>query len=202
MVITRRLFAALYTSTAADVIRSRASLPAVKALEENASCTPVDIGSVLKSVSSCDNHFEYQAISKVTPLVYAWTKSSDCVKQLNTEKIPRERLPSTQFATPMVTAIDYVAENVSGHPGLIHGGMTTIIAHSTMSILAAINAPAGAHIVSRSLNMDYRKPIRTGHFVKIQAWLYQRQHDQLKAAVHFYDLDNTMLVEATSDISI
>ncbi|KAJ2434879.1 hypothetical protein IWW41_001214 [Coemansia sp. RSA 2522] len=85
----------------------------------------------------------------------------------------------------MITAIDFINENVNGHMGLIHGGMTTIIAHSTMSLLAAANAHGS---VARSLNMDYRKPIRTDN--------------ELKAAVHFYDLDNTMLVEATSNISI
>ncbi|KAJ2285318.1 hypothetical protein IW141_005841, partial [Coemansia sp. RSA 355] len=126
--------------------------------------------------------------------------SSDCVRQLNRDKDPDERLPLASAETPMITAIDFINENVNGHMGLIHGGMTTIIAHSTMSLLAAANAHGT--VVARSLNMDYRKPIRTGHFVKIHAWLYHQQDNELKAAVHFYDLDNTMLVEATSNISI
>ncbi|KAJ2497190.1 hypothetical protein GGH96_005303 [Coemansia sp. RSA 1972] len=200
MIVARRLFAPLYTTTAADVIRMRSSLPAVKSLETNKACTPIDIRSTLTNVQTCDNHFGYQPISKVTPLVFAWSQSSDCVGQLNRDKVPRERLPLVSVETPMITAIDYINENVNGHMGLIHGGMTTIIAHSTMSLLAALNA--NGSVVARSLNMDYRKPIRTGHFVKIHAWLYHQQDNEIKAAVHFYDLDNTMLVEATSNISI
>ncbi|KAJ1853618.1 hypothetical protein GGH12_006018 [Coemansia sp. RSA 1822] len=201
MIVARRLFAPLYMTTAADVIRMRSALPAVKSLEANKSCTPIDIRSALTLVQSYDNHFGYQAISKVTPLVFTWSRSSDCVQQLNRDKVPDERLPLASVETPMITAIDFINENVNGHMGLIHGGMTTIIAHSTMSVLAAVNAPRGT-VVARSLNMDYRKPIRTGHFVKIHAWLYHQEANELKAAVHFYDLDNTMLVEATSNISI
>ncbi|KAJ2155419.1 hypothetical protein IWW43_003105 [Coemansia sp. RSA 1935] len=200
MIVARRLFAPLYTSTAADVLRMRSALPAVKTLEANKSCTPIDIRSTLNRVQTCDNHFGYQAISKVPPLVFAWSQSSDCVRQLNRDKVPDERLPLASAETPMITAIDFINENVNGHMGLIHGGMTTIIAHSTMSLLAAANTHGT--VVARSLNMDYRKPIRTGHFVKIHAWLYHQQDNELKAAVHFYDLDNTMLVEATSNISI
>ncbi|KAJ2731289.1 hypothetical protein H4R23_003109, partial [Coemansia sp. Cherry 401B] len=173
MVLTRRLFAAQCTSTAADVIRSRAQLPAVSDLAANVSCAPIAVGPALARMRSCDSHFGYQAISKVVPLVFAWNNSTlDCARQLNAKTVPDERRPDMQFATPMITAIDYINENVNGHPGLIHGGMTTIIAHSTASLLAAINSAPGTRIVSQSLNMDYKKPIRTGGFVKIHAWLY------------------------------
>ncbi|KAJ2468061.1 hypothetical protein GGI02_003818 [Coemansia sp. RSA 2322] len=74
-----------------------------------------------------------------------------------------------------------------------------------MSLVAALNVPRQptAEVISRSLNMDYRRPIRTGQFVKIYAWLY-RHYEQgpMLAAVHFYDPNGQMLVEATAKLDI
>ncbi|KAJ2598742.1 hypothetical protein GGF40_002141 [Coemansia sp. RSA 1286] len=213
LILARRLFGAWYTRDAADIIRDRAALPAVKALDKSTECMPIDPTYVLKDSLSCNSHFGYQAVSKVNPLAYAWSKSADFSSLLITGVIPPKRMPSAEkFDVPMVTLIDHINENVSGHPGLIHGGMTTVIAHSSMSLVAALNAPR-AQIVPRTLNMDYRKPIRTGNFVKIHAWLYEKSSISgsapgvtdammLRAAVHFYSLENELLVEAISDILV
>ncbi|KAJ2855984.1 hypothetical protein J3B02_001865 [Coemansia erecta] len=213
LVVARRLFGIWYTRDAADIIRDRAALPAVKALDKNTECTSIDPTDVLKSSLCCNSHFGYQPISKVNPLAYAWNRIADFSIPLITDVIPQQRMPSAEkFDVPMVTLIDYINENVNGHPGLIHGGMTTIVAHSSMSLVAALNAP-GAQIVPRTLNMDYRKPIRTGQFVKVHAWLYEKNcisrsaHGvvdtvMIKAAVHFYSLKDELLVEAISDILV
>ncbi|KAJ2158294.1 hypothetical protein GGF46_003873 [Coemansia sp. RSA 552] len=198
----RRSVATMGVKSMADITRLRASLPVVKQLQEDRAARPIDIAAALKQAGSCDSHFGYEAVSRVLPLVFGWTAVDDCKRQLALEKIPAGQLPSSQFSTPMITAIDYVNENVSGHPGLIHGGMTTVIAHSVMSLLAALNAPGGADVVSRSLNMDYRRPIRTGDFVKVHAWVYRREQERLDAAVQFHSMDGTVLVEATSGLDV
>ncbi|KAJ1900829.1 hypothetical protein LPJ66_001211 [Kickxella alabastrina] len=210
LILARRIFAVWFTRDAADIIRHRALLPAVKALEHNSQCAAIDPTATIKETSSCHSHFGYESVSKVNPLAFGWRKTTDFSKHLVTSKIPQEQMPNgDRFATPMLTLIDYANENVCGHPGLIHGGMTTVIAHSSMSLVAAINAP-GKSIVPVSLNMDYRKPIRAGDFVKVHAWLYD-QHCvsnsasgalKLKAAVHFYSLNDELLVEAISDLMV
>ncbi|PIA19317.1 hypothetical protein COEREDRAFT_79262 [Coemansia reversa NRRL 1564] len=137
------------------------------------------------------------------PFAFSWDGSTDaCIEQLNTGKIPTERLPGFHFSTPMVTVFDYINENVCGHPGLIHGGMTATIAHTTMMLAAVLNARKGARVISKSLNMDYRKPIYTGNFVKVHAWLYEREEKNFKAALHIYSLEDEMLVEATSSLAV
>ncbi|KAJ2553943.1 hypothetical protein EV175_002755 [Coemansia sp. RSA 1933] len=210
-ILARQLSAVWETRSAADIIRERASLPAVHELAENPECSPVDIERMIQRTSSCSSHFGYQPICKVAPLAFAWRNDADCTQQLLTEKIPKDRLPRTFAAsddntcrihTPMVTLIDHINENVCGHPGLIHGGMTTVIANSSLSLVAALNSPENAQIVPLSLNMDYRRPIRSSTFVKIHAWLYQTSGDRMKAAIHFYSLKNEMLVEAIGDIAI
>ncbi|KAJ1994061.1 hypothetical protein GGI25_000902 [Coemansia spiralis] len=207
-ILARRLFDMWRTRDAADIIRERASLPAVDKLTNNPECTPVDINAVLNNTAGCNSHFDYQAASKVLPLAFGWNNSSEFTQQLLTSTIPTDRMPCTrrfdnmQLHIPMVTLIDHINDNVSGHPGLIHGGMTTVIAHSSMSLVAALNSPKNAQITPLSLNMDYRKPIRTSDFVKIHTWLYQHRDNELKVAVHFYNLKDEMLVEAVSDIAV
>ncbi|KAJ1820014.1 hypothetical protein LPJ56_000074 [Coemansia sp. RSA 2599] len=213
IILARRLFAVWYTRDAADIVRDRAKLPAVKALEGSAECRAIDPAYALRDSLSCNNHFGYQSTSKVYPLAYAWSRTADFSAPLITDAIPSERMPSAkEFDVPMVTLIDHINEGVSGHLGLIHGGMTTVIAHSSMSLVAALNAP-GTQIVPKTLNMDYRRPIRTGHFVKIHAWLYEKSRIPasaqgapdaavMKAAVHFYNLRDELLVEAVSDILV
>ncbi|KAJ2507062.1 hypothetical protein GGI11_004324 [Coemansia sp. RSA 2049] len=209
--LARRLFAMWKSKSADDIISKRASLPAVCDLKKAPGCSPVDVENALRNVScSASSHFAYRPISKVAPLAFAWSSSADCTKQLLTDVVPKDRLPiiphslhsARQIQIPMVTLIDHVDDNVCGHPGLIHGGMTTTIANSSLSLLAALNAPKDARIVPLSLNMDYRKPIPTNNFVKIHAWLYQIDGDKLKTAIHFYSLKNEMLVEAVSDIAV
>ncbi|KAJ2725261.1 hypothetical protein GGI07_001394 [Coemansia sp. Benny D115] len=214
LVLARRVFATWYVRDVADVIRARSSHPVVKALQQNPHCTEIDPVDILQSRHvALHNHFGYTPISKVNPLAFAWTNGG-CEKQLILDKIPAERLSSfgtRRFTTPMVTLVDYVNENVNGHPGLLHGGMTTTIAHSAMSLVAALNVESGSRVVPRSLNMDYRKPIRTGSFIKIHSWLYgEKQSTQamhtgdrcLQVAVHLYSMQDELLVEAISDISV
>ncbi|KAI8326171.1 hypothetical protein GQ54DRAFT_250304, partial [Martensiomyces pterosporus] len=137
------------------------------------------------------------------PLAFKWRSSSDPAKQLPTAgEMEPDRLPNPGFSTPMITLIDYVNEDVGGHPGLIHGGMTTVIAHSSMALVAALNAPKQASVRAKTMNMDYRRPIRTGSFVKVHAWLYKHDQDALRAAVHFYDLENRILAEAVSELAV
>ncbi|KAJ2799433.1 hypothetical protein H4R20_004443 [Coemansia guatemalensis] len=189
--------------SAADIIRERTSLAAFQELLSNPAAKPIDIMAELEGSTSCENHFGFKEISRVMPFAFGWDGSANAyMEQLITSKIPPERLPGSQFNTPMVTVFDYINENVCGHPGLIHGGMTATIAHTTMSLAAVLNAPKGARVFSKSLNMDYRKPIYTGNFVKIHAWLYQREQDDLKAALQIHSLEDEMLVEATSSLAI
>ncbi|KAJ2896209.1 hypothetical protein IWW38_002085 [Coemansia aciculifera] len=205
VVLARRVFAAWYVRSAADIIRERASLAVVKELEQEASCwTPIDVSAELKGVAGSDSHFGYRTISTVLPLAYGWAGDLTGARQLVAAKAPADRLPCAEIHTPVLALVDYISECTNGHPGLIHGGMTAIIAHSSMSLVSALNMTKGtqAEVVSRSLNMDYRKPIRTGQFVKIFAWLYGHEHGQLKAAVHFYSPDGQMLVEAISDLEV
>ncbi|KAJ1662385.1 hypothetical protein IW140_005125 [Coemansia sp. RSA 1813] len=209
-ILARQLSAIWETKSAADIIRERASLSAVHELTGNPGCSPIDIESMLRRTSGCNSHFGYDPIAKVEPLAFAWSSSSNYTQQLLPGAVPKDRLPDAlhsldsiqRIQTPMVTLIDHINENVCGHPGLIHGGMTTIIANSSLSLVAALNAPENAHIMPLSLNMDYRKPIHSSDFVKIHAWLYRNSGDQMKAAVHFYSLKNEMLVEAVADIAI
>ncbi|KAJ2037504.1 hypothetical protein GGI08_008472 [Coemansia sp. S2] len=203
VVLTRRIFAAWYVRSAADIIRERASLDVVKEMEKDAAWKPIDISAELKGVAGSDSHFGYRTISKVLPLAYSWTGDLKTAQQLVSAKAPVDRLPGAGTRVPVLALVDYISECTNGHPGLIHGGMTAIIAHSSMSLAAALNTPrsAGA-VVSKSLNMDYRKPIRTGQFVKIFAWLYKCEQGQMTAAVHFYSPCGQMLVEAISDLEI
>ncbi|KAJ1850537.1 hypothetical protein LPJ73_003406 [Coemansia sp. RSA 2703] len=204
LVLTRRLFADLYTRNAADIIRDRSALSAVKALETSHDCTEIDPTSVLNNARSCNNHFGYEAVNKVNPLAFVWSRSANFSEPLISHKIPSERMPNGKlFKVPMLTLVDHINDNVCGHPGIIHGGMTSTIAHSSMSLVAALNAP-GANIVPISLNMDYRRPIRTGTFVKIHAWLYDEDQIQntVKAEVHLYTLSDKLLFEAISDIAV
>ncbi|KAJ2082418.1 hypothetical protein H4R24_001586 [Coemansia sp. RSA 988] len=201
--LTRRMLSSGTQKSAADIIRERTSLAAFQELLLNPATKPIDIITELENSTSCDNHFGFKEINRVMPFAFSWDGSTDaCMDQLNTSKIPSERLPGFQFHTPMVTVFDYINENVCGHPGLIHGGMTATIAHTTMSLVAVLNARKGARVVSKSLNMDYRKPIYTGNFVKIHAWLYQREKENFETALHIYSLDSEMLVEATSSLAI
>ncbi|KAJ1867601.1 hypothetical protein LPJ78_000836 [Coemansia sp. RSA 989] len=203
--LCKQAFNLVHRSTVSDIIGERLTLPAVEALRNSSACSMVDIQAVLGHVKSCDNHFGYAEISKVSPLVFGWNGNAieSFIRQLDKAKLPAtQQMPSSQFATPMITAIDYVNENVNGHPSLIHGGMTTIIANSTTSLLAAINAPRDAQVVLQTLNMDYRKPIRTGSFIKIHAWLYQKQESKYKAALQIYSLNDAILVEATSELVV
>ncbi|KAJ2447881.1 hypothetical protein GGF42_005332 [Coemansia sp. RSA 2424] len=204
VVLARRVFAAWYVRSAADIIRERASLAVVKAIEQDASWRPIDISAELKGVAGSDSHFGYRTISTVLPLAYGWTGDLGAAQQLVATKAPADRLPCAGTHTPVLALVDYISECTNGHPGLIHGGMTAIIAHSSMSLVGALNASKGvrAEVVSRSLNMDYRKPIRTGQFVKIYAWLYGYERGKMKAAVHFYSPDGLMLVEAISDLEV
>ncbi|KAI7834792.1 HotDog domain-containing protein [Kickxella alabastrina] len=72
----------------------------------------------------------------------------------------------------MLTLIDYANENVCGHPGLIHGGMTTVIAHSSMSLVAAINAPGKSiPIFTANFQLEYLEPVLTDSFVVMDAWI-------------------------------
>ncbi|KAJ1722682.1 hypothetical protein LPJ53_002940 [Coemansia erecta] len=206
LVLTRRLFADLYTRSAADIIRDRSALSAVKALEASHSCTAFDPIGALSGARSCNSHFGYPAVSKVHPLAFAWSPSADFSEPLKASKnIPAERMPNGRlFATPMLTLVDYVDENLCGHPGVVHGGMSSTIAHSSMSLVAALNAP-GAGITPVSLNVDFRRPVRAGTFVKVHAWLYagdQTRGCSVKAAVHLYSLNDKLLFEAISDIAI
>lgn len=200
----RRIFSPVLARSAADIIRERAHLPQVNDLVHNPACQPIDIGQTLNPFKAAhESHFGYSAISKVMPLVFGWSREHR--QQMILDNILLHRLPSKQMAIPMVTLVDYINENVSGHPGLIHGGMTAIIAHSAMSLVAALNVDKpNQMLVSRSLNMDYRKPIRTGSFIKIQAWIYGSNSDgKLSAAVHFYSLEDNqqqLLVEAVSEL--
>ncbi|KAJ1734780.1 hypothetical protein LPJ61_000889 [Coemansia biformis] len=202
-ILARRLLAPWTTRTAADVIRERASLAAVAELQSRSECRPLDVGALLRSTPGADSHLGYEAINKVVPLVFGWGgPASGWTGQLALDKIPSERLPSAEFATPMLTAIDHINEDVCGHPGIIHGGMTAVIVHTMASLAAALNAPPGASMDARTLNMDYRKPIRTGTFVKIHAWPFERSRNGLKTAVHIYGLQNEVLVEASADLTV
>ncbi|KAJ2740738.1 hypothetical protein GGI20_005646 [Coemansia sp. BCRC 34301] len=204
VVLARRVFAAWYVRSAADIIRERASLAVVKEIERSCSWRPIDISAELKGSAGSDSHFGYRTISTVLPLAYGWTGDLEAARQLVAAKASADRLPCAGPPVPVLALVDYISECTNGHPGLIHGGMTAVIAHSSMSLVAALNASkeASAEVVSRSLNMDYRRPIRTGQFVKIYAWLYGHEHGQMKAAVHFYSPDGQMLVEATSDLEV
>ncbi|KAJ2813425.1 hypothetical protein H4S07_000701 [Coemansia furcata] len=203
VVLARRVFAAWYVRSTADIIRERASLAVVKEIEQDAAWKPIDISTKLKSVAGSDSHFGYRTISQVLPLAYGWTGDLKAAQQLVAAKTPTDRLPCAGTHVSVLALVDYISEYTNGHPGLIHGGMTTIIAHSSMSLVAALNAPHSTGVVvSKSLNMDYRKPIRTGQFVKIYAWLYKCEQGKMTAAVHFYSPGGQMLVEAVSDLEI
>ncbi|KAJ2335639.1 hypothetical protein GGH91_005437 [Coemansia sp. RSA 2671] len=203
VVLARRVFAAWYVRSAADIIRERASLPVVKAIEQDATWKPIDISAKLKQVAGSDSHFGYRTISQVLPLAYGWTGDLEAAQQLVAAKAHADRLPCAGTQVPVLALVDYISEYTNGHPGLIHGGMTAIIAHSSMSLVAALNTPRSAGVVvSRSLNMDYRSPIRTGQYVKIYAWIYKRGPGEMAAAVHFYSPGGQMLVEAISELDI
>ncbi|KAJ2781982.1 hypothetical protein H4R18_002538 [Coemansia javaensis] len=202
-VLARRLLAPLIAKSAADIIRERASLAAVAELAARAECSRVDVAAALRRVTSIDSHIGCDAISTVPPLVFGWRGAgAACMAQLALDKVPPEQRPSAQFAVPMVTLIEHVDGNASGHPGLIHGGMTAVMAQTAASLAAALNAAPGAAVGPRALNMDYRKPIRTGSFVKIHAWPYELRPGGLRAAVHIYGLGGEVLVEATADLAV
>ncbi|KAJ1966177.1 hypothetical protein GGI12_000268 [Dipsacomyces acuminosporus] len=195
------------TSDAADIISERAALKAVKELEQNPDCTKLDINSPELAGALANTrqvHLGYKPANRIPPLVFKWKASPDLARQLVFAKeVAPERLPSDSCTTPMITLIDYVNENVAGHPGLIHGGLTATIAHSSMALVTALNVVGQSNVVSKSLNMDYRRPIRTGSFIKVHAWLCQQSQDScFNAAAHFYDLENQVLAEAVSELAV
>ncbi|KAJ2705858.1 hypothetical protein H4R19_005075 [Coemansia spiralis] len=201
--LAQRLAAPWTTRTAADIIRERASLAAVVELQSRPECRALDVAALLRSAPSAPSHHGYEAISSVVPLVFGWSgPASAWSSQLALDKIPPERRPAAGFAMPMVTAVDHINEDVCGHPGVIHGGMTAVIAHTMLALAVVPNVPQGASTAVRSLSMDYRKPIRIGTFVKIHAWPFRRTSDGIHAAAHIYSLQDEVLVEVNAEVAV
>ncbi|KAJ2767838.1 hypothetical protein IWQ57_003789 [Coemansia nantahalensis] len=200
--LAQRVLAPRTTRTAADVRRDRASLAAVVELQSRPECRALDVAALLRKVPSAPNHHGYEALSKVAPLVYGWSgPGSGWGSQLVLAKVPPERRPSADFEVPLLTAIDYINEDLSGHPGVIHGGVTAIIAHTMLALAAVPNVPRGASLAVQSLNMDYRRPVFVGTFVKIHAWPYQRSPGAIQVAAHVCSLEDEVLVEANAGLA-
>ncbi|ORX66354.1 hypothetical protein DL89DRAFT_295597 [Linderina pennispora] len=183
-----------------SIVRERAALPAVQELEQNSNCQAIDIRQAKQQLGEFANHFGYTNLNRVPPLLFAWKANSDLSQQLQQTTIPAARQPG-RFSVPMVTMVDYINENVAGHPGVIHGGMTATLATSLMGLAAALNF-SGQDVVVSTMKMDYRKPVFTASFVKVHAWLYGASKGTASAAVRLYDLQNQLLYEAVSDLKI
>jgi acyl-coenzyme A thioesterase PaaI-like protein len=102
---------------------------------------------------------------------------------------------SPRIEGDMVVADIEFAEWFQGGPGVVHGGGIAAFFDDLMGFV-----PVAHHVpaVTARLEIDYRRPIRTGTTIRGEAWLTSHEGRKLWARSIGRDADGTVYVEAAA----
>lgn len=84
-------------------------------------------------------------------------------------EVPPLTFTCSTAGLPSMTQIIYVGSRLSGHPGIVHGGMLATILDEGLA-RACFPAFASSTGVTASLKIDYRTPCPADSFVVLRAW--------------------------------
>ena len=89
---------------------------------------------------------------------------------------------------------------VDGHPGIVHGGILSLLFDDAMGF--AYEALGVTMAVTANLNVDYRSPVPAGTNVKISAQLERREGRKLFWKAQMTSIDRTVLYAEASSLYI
>lgn len=85
---------------------------------------------------------------------------------------------------------------MNGHPGVVHGGLTSAMFDNTFGwLFFALGKPAA---VTANLNVDFRKPVYAGSVVVIKARLQREEGRKMFMTATMENSLGTIVAESTS----
>lgn len=113
------------------------------------------------------------------------------------EKYDVYKRPEGSRATHVIVAHVKFGDKVDGHPGMVHGGILSLILDDFLGFgFKALGVPMA---VTANLNVDFRAPVFAGTEARIQAQLEHREGRKLYWKVQMMSMDDeTLYAECTS----
>eukprot|EP00934_Nitzschia_sp_Nitz4_P006127 Nitzschia sp. Nitz4//scaffold19_size178191//13705//14463//NITZ4_001955-RA/size178191-processed-gene-0.44-mRNA-1//-1//CDS//3329540613//6117//frame0 len=102
-----------------------------------------------------------------------------------------KRLPGTSTDTPVVIARVQLGKHVNGHPGIVHGGIISLLFDDTFGF--GFVALGVAKAFTANLSINYRAPLPAGTVVEMKAYLDRQEGRKLFWKADMTSLDGTVL---------
>ncbi|KAG8409042.1 hypothetical protein J3459_010468 [Metarhizium acridum] len=140
-------------------------------LLHDANLTPVATPSRQPKASSEDSFIAETLATGDT--ISSW-QSFYKVPQPQPRPSPATTGANSPVAGELVSLLALLGRGVNGHTNVAHGGLVATILDDTMGMVVGLHRSPGMSGYTASLNIKYRKPLRTPSIVLCRTWLESR----------------------------
>lgn len=100
----------------------------------------------------------------------------------------------------VLIALVKFGDSVDGHPGVVHGGILSLIFDDALGF--GYEAIGVKHAVTANLNIDFRAPVPAGAHVRVAAQLEHREGRKLFWTAQMTSLDRSVLYAEAKSLYI
>jgi acyl-coenzyme A thioesterase PaaI-like protein len=147
-------------------------------------------------VSTCEEGSTEPALEDAGHAIFGLLLGEDMIESYEVFKSPKN---DTENENVLIALVKF-GGSVDGHPGVVHGGILSLIFDDALGF--GYEAIEVSHAVTANLNIDFRAPVPAGAHVRVAAQLEHREGRKLFWTAQMTSLDQSVLYAEAKSLYI